>query len=127
MGYSQIIFSSLALTDITPPGVPQLALARTANREIEARVTLPSEDSDGSQITGLAELVVALLPETVSTENPFDGIAAENLASFAEGNGGQSSTIFLTDDDAGQIKATRFGALTIGKVYWVAAAVRDDA
>lgn len=126
MGYSNITYSSMALLDITPPGAPILALARTANREVEARVTLPILDSDGTPISGLVELILAILPETTPTENPFDGILADNIASYAEGNSGQSATVFLVDADAGTLKASRFGGLTIGEVYWVAATVRDE-
>ena len=103
-----------------------MALARTANREIEARVTLPTQDADGTPISGLTELAIALLPETTPNENPFDGIDAGNLTSYAEGNGGQSSTIFLVDEDAGTLKSARFSGLTIGSVYWVATVVKDE-
>lgn len=126
MGYSELAFSSMALVDITPPGAPSIALARTANREIEARVTLPTVDADGSSLSGMVELIVALLPETTPSENPFSEITADEIASYAESNGGQSATIFLADDDAGKLKASRFSNLTIGEVYWVAATVRDD-
>lgn len=126
MGFSNITYGSLALVDVTPPGSPLLALVRTANREIEARVTLPTEDSDGTAISGITELAIALLPETTPNENPFDGIDAANLASYAEGNSGQSSTIFLVNEDAGTLKAARFSGLVIGSVYWVATAVKDE-
>ena len=126
MGFSPITFTSLALVDITPPGAPSLVLARTGNREIEARVTLPSVDSDGSPISGLTELIVVIAPESTPAENPFTGITAENLTSHAEGNGGQSTTLFLVNEDAGALKATRFSGLTIGSVYWVACSVKDE-
>ena len=126
MGYSEVVFSSMALVDIVVPGAPQLALARTGSREIEARVTLPTQDADGNPLTGMSELAIAVLAETAPTVNPFDGIDAASLASFADGNGGQSSTIFIVDADAGQLKAARFSALDIGKVYWVGTAVKDE-
>ena len=126
MGFSAITFSSMALVDITPPGAPILNLARTANREIEARVTLPTIDSDGTPISGLTELIIALLPETTPTENPFDGITAGNLGTYAESNSGQSANIFLVETDAGTLKATRFSGLTIGGIYWIACVIKDD-
>lgn len=126
MGYSPLTYGSLALVDITPPGAPQLAISRVANREIEARITLPTQDVDGSEISGLTALIVAVMPEQNAGENPFDGVEAGNIATFAENNGGQQSTIFLTDADVGQLKASRFGSLTIGNVYWVACTVQDE-
>jgi hypothetical protein len=126
MGYSPITFSSMALVDITPPGAPTLVLARTGNREVEARVTLPSVDTDGTPISGLTELIIVIAPEATASVNPFDGIAAENLVTNAEANDGQSSILFLANEDAGALKAARFGGLTIGNVYWVACAVKDE-
>lgn len=126
MGYSEITFSSMALVDITAPGTPQLVLARPSSRTIEARVTLPTADADGEPLSGMTELIIVLAAETISGENPFAGIAAPSLASFADGNGGQSAIIFITDADAGKLKATQFNNLTIGKVYWVGITVKDE-
>ena len=126
MGYSPIAFASMALVDIVAPGAATLVLARTSNREIEVRVTLPTEDADGDALSGLTELVIALLPETIPAENSFEGIAADQLATQADGNGGQSSTFFLAVGDAGSLKATRFSGLGVGTVYWVACVVKDD-
>jgi len=126
MGYSQVVFSSIGMSDITPPGAPQLALARTGTLEVEARVTLPSADEGGTALSGMTELVLALMQEQVAGQNPFEGVAAASLASHAEGAGGKSAVIFLTDADAGKLKTQRFGSLTLNKVYWVAAVVKDE-
>ena len=126
MGYSNIVFSSMALVDIVVPGAPQLALARTGSREIEARVTLPAQDADGNPLTGMTELIIAILAETAPTVNPFDGVDAASMDSFAESNGGQSTIIFVSDADAGQLKATRFSNLNVGDVYWVGTTVKDE-
>ena len=126
MGYSEAAFTSMAITDITAPGVPEISLIRVANREVEARVTLPTTDSDGSPISGLVELFIGLLEEVTPGVNPFDGVAADEISSHALSEGGQSANIFLTDADAGGLKAVRFPGLTIGKIYWAATTVRDD-
>jgi len=126
MGFSDVVFNSMALVDIVAPGAPQLTLARTANKEIEARATLPSVDADGDPLTGMTELHMVILAESSAGINPFDGVEAANLASFAENNGGQSAIIMLTDAAPGQLKATRFSNLNVGSVYWVGATVKDD-
>jgi hypothetical protein len=126
MGYSPIAFASLAMPDIVAPGVPQLILARVASKEVEARVTLPTVDADGGTLTGMTELLIVLLPEETAGDNPFGTTAAGSLETFTAGKGGFSTTIFLTDTDAGKLKTTRFPGLTVGKVYWAAATVKDD-
>lgn len=126
MGYSDVAFSTMALTDITAPGVPEISLSRVANREVEVRVTLPTTDSNGEPLSGINELFIGLLKETSPGVNPFETVAPEDIASHAESNSGQSATIFVSDADAGQLKAARFAGLTIGDIYWAATTVRDD-
>lgn len=126
MGYSQIVFSSLALTDTLIPGAPLIQMAIVGGREIEVRITLPSFDADGGPLTGMTELVIALLKETVVNTNPFSGVLPESLASFAESNGGFSTLVMLTSGDAGALKVARYSNLSVGSVYWVAAVVKDD-
>lgn len=125
MGYSEIAFASIALADIQVPGKPVVVVVRAAAHEVEAQITLPTQDADGQPLTGMEELVVAIVEEVTPGDNPFAGVAADGLAAFAETNGGQSASIFLVDEDAGALKTNRFAGLTIGKVYWVAATVRD--
>jgi hypothetical protein len=127
MGYTNVVFSSYAMVDIVSPADPALALFRVSSRELEARVTLPTVDSDGQPLTGMTELNIGILMEVTIGENPFATIQPANLVSFAESNGGQSSTIFLTESDAGQLKASRFSGLNVNSVYWVAVVVKDDA
>ncbi|MFW6225927.1 MAG: hypothetical protein ACOC3V_03125 [bacterium] len=126
MGYSGITVRSRTLLDITPPGSPELTIAQSGKRELEARVTLPTVDSDGQEITGLTELIVVLLPEIEQDVNPFENVLAEDLAPYTETEGGQVGNIFLDESDAGELKAHRFPNLTIGTTYWVAATVKDD-
>ena len=126
MGYSAVAYTSMALADITAPGVPEINLVRVANREVEARVTLPTIDADGQPISGMNELFIGLLEEATPGVNPFELVAPEDITSEAESNGGQSATIFVSDADAGLLKAVRFAGLTIGKIYWAATTVRDD-
>jgi hypothetical protein len=114
------------MVDIVSPEDPVLALFRVSNRELEARVTLPTKDADGQPLTGMTELNIGILKEVIFSENPFATVLPENLVTFAESHGGQSSTIFLTESDAGQLKACRFAGLQVNSVYWVAVVVKDE-
>lgn len=125
MGYSNVVTGSFLMQDIVSPGDPILELLQVSQVELEARVTLPETDANGDPLTGMTELSIALLLESGGV-NPFEGIAAANIISHAETNGGQSATIFLTEDDAGLMKAKRFSGLEINSIYWVAIAVKDD-
>ena len=126
MGYSNVIYTSYAMVDIVVPGDPLLELVRIAQKSLQARVTLPTTDAGGDPLTGITELLVVLLEESSPGVNPFGATAPENLESFATSNGGQAATVFLTDSDAGTLKAVQFDDLTVGSVYWVGAVVRDD-
>ncbi|MFW5793995.1 MAG: hypothetical protein ACOCV1_00770 [Bacillota bacterium] len=126
MGYSDVIYSSIGMTDVVVPGAPTLTIIQINNSEIEARVTMPNEDADGNPLSGLNELIIVVMKELEGGGNPFKNIPPENLISHAEENNGFSQSIFLTESDAGSLKVGRFSDLSINNVYWVAAVVRDD-
>ena len=125
MGYSNVVFSTIAMSDIVPPGVPDLVVMRVGNREIEARVTLPTTDIDGEPLSGMTELIIAVMEEQTVGINPLGGIAPDLIATTAEASGGQSATIFVGQGDAGALKATRFNGLSVGSIYWIGATVKD--
>jgi len=106
-------------------GYPILNIEEKSNLEIEARVTIPTVTIYNNPISNLTELSVLLLEETIFLQNPFDGINVENLISYAENNSGQSSIVFLTDDDIGALKLTRFSGLE-KKTYWISCFITTE-
>ena len=111
-------FSTVAVKN-SDIGAPLLDIQKRTNTEIEPRVTVPTVDYNNAPISNLTELTIVLLEESVSRQNPFAGIETANLVSYAENNGGYSTIIFITDDDIGTLKATRFSGLDSTKTYWV--------
>ena len=102
----------LAVPDSSAPGACSISLEATGNGQITAHVTPPTADADNTPLTGLAGVVVALVPAPADGSDPFAGKAGADLKAI-----GGAKAIALTPDNAGHQTDVVFDGLAIGQVY----------
>lgn len=124
MGWSPIAMVNMTAVDTTPPAEPTIALTQISKTQIQAVVTIPSLDVDGSVLEDLQEVSIGM---ATGVANPFIGISGGGMVGVtAQNAGGQAKTLFLDDGDIGTNKPFTFEIIQLGDVHYFAASVRDN-
>jgi hypothetical protein len=126
MSYGPVSVISVGTADMSPPGSPSISAMQISNKEIEAKIVIPTLDADGSPVSGLSGLVVGIAPELDGGGNPFENVAGADIKSVAEASNGAAQEKELVDADAGTELVALLPIAVAGKTYWIAAAVKDN-
>lgn len=125
MAYGPLALSTLTPQDIVPPGSPSLTVIQESNTKIRVDVELPTQDSDGTSLSGLYMLSIGLRLRNSDGTNPFSGSTGEQIAAIAA-NGGSHKFVDLAPEDAGTTKSLLFDIIELEKEHVFAASVDDS-
>jgi hypothetical protein len=103
--------------DVQAPGAGIIGLSQVGNKTLRATITLPTTDSDGSELTGLAKCVIGIALADGNGENPFIDVAS--FASVAV----KIEEIAVTPE-TGLIEVD-LPVLSVGAIHFVAAYCQD--
>ena len=120
---SSPVTSMTSLTaDTVAPGAPAFAgpLTQTSNTSGTVDCILPTQDSDGSALTGLKHLYVAVAPGA----DAFAGMSADDIKVMA---GVNITKLDVTDSDAGTTKNVPVIVISAGATQTEACWTDDDA
>lgn len=123
MPYGPVNLSEFQTSDGVAPGAPTFVnVSQLDNNLIRATVALPTTDSNGDNLSGLAKLTVATAPKPGAT-NPFEGLSMDQILALP---GVVKSHVSLTEADAGTQKNVDLSVVNLGGFQALAAAVSDD-
>lgn len=120
--YGPLSVYSLATADIVSPGMPTFVSAvQVDNTIIRLKLAMPTMDSNGGNLTGLAKLTIVSLAMTGGV-NPFQGKSMTDCLALA---GVQKVDVTITPTDAGQQKTVDVNVMNLGGSQAFAAACAD--
>lgn len=125
MAFGPVSFISLDVADMSVPGAPSLSAVQLSNVAIEVKSTVPTQNSSGGTLSGLAQMIV-VMAAPADGSNPFATVDGAVLESTAVAAGGQVKIQDLTDADAGGQFTFNFSVIAPGRKHWIAAVVGDN-
>lgn len=122
MGYGRIARGLLNALDLTGPDAPSIvSIEQLSNSRLRVGTKLPTQDADGSPLTGLTKLSVAAAP-FVDGIDPFEGISTmEEILALP---GVIAEHVPLTEGDAGTERSVELPFAGFG-LWSIAAACSD--
>lgn len=121
MSFGPVNLGSFATTDIVAPGMPIVnSYSQVGNSTMLFNITLPLADSDGTQLTGLSGLTLAIAPMD-GDFHPFESLNMEQILSLNPVN----VQLTVTPDMAGSVVELEIPIPNLGAFHGYAVACND--
>ena len=122
MSYGPMSINSLATADMVSPGMPIfIAANQIDNNIITLTIALPTMDADGSNLSGLAKLIIVSLPMTGGV-NPFENMGMNEALALP---GVQQIVVAVDVAEAGTEKQVNVPVMNLGGTQAFGAACGD--
>lgn len=124
MGFGPVALSSISTSDEVAPGMPSFVeVTQLSNTDIQCVVTIPTTDSDGSELSGLTKLVVATATMTEGV-NPFELLTMDEILALPGVT--MNEETLDPEVDPGQQKTVILPVVNLGGFQALAAACSDE-